>query len=82
MAERENPQEFTGEDLKNLFRAGFAVLKKKGGEVISKIGHEMDPDVRVEKYIQRKFDQLTKAGLKPEHAKKVIAEHVDGLLQK
>lgn len=81
MAERENQQEFTGEDFKQLLRKGLSALRKKGGEVISRVNHEINPDVRVERYLQRKLDKLKVAGLDPEHAKKVVRDHIDRLLK-
>lgn len=82
MAEREPEQEFTGEDFKRLLFAGLAAAKRKGGELFSRIGHEIDPDVRTERYLQRKYAELLKAGIDPEHAKKVVKEHVENLLKK
>lgn len=81
MAEKEPEQEFNAEDFKNLLRAGLATLRQKSGKLFSKVSHEINPDVRVEKYLQRKLDQLRMAGLDPEHAKKVVQDHIDKLLK-
>jgi thymidylate synthase ThyX len=82
MAERENPQEFTGEDFKKLLRAGFATLKKKGGEVFSKVSHEIDPNVRAERYLRKKYDAMIEAGFDPEHARRAVLEHVERIFGK
>lgn len=81
MAEKEPEQEFTGDDFKRLLRAGLKAAKKKGGELISRIGHEIDPDVRAEKYIQRKYRQLVDvAKIDPEVAKETIKRQIDKIL--
>ena len=82
MAEGKHEQEFTGEDFKNLLRAGFTVLRKRGGEVLSKIGHEIDPNVRAEKYLRRKYNAMIEAGFDPEHARKAVLEHVERIFGK
>lgn len=81
MAEKEKEQEFKGEDFKRLLRAGLKAAKKKGGELIAKIGHEIDPDVRVERYVQKKYRQLVNvAKIDPEVAKETIKRQIDKIL--
>lgn len=82
MAEREPPQEFTGEDFKKLFCAGLKAARKKGGEIVSRISHEIDPDVRMKRALQKKYEQFVAAGMKPERARQVVKDYVDDLLNK
>ena len=82
MAEREPEQEFNKEDFKKLLRAGLVAARKRGGEIFAKISHEMNPDVKTEKYLKKKIDAMVAAGFNPKLARETVMKHLEKLLEK
>lgn len=82
MAEKESEQEFNGEDFKRMLRFGAKFIRNKGAEAVAAVQKGINPDERMEKYLQRMYDRLIQSRISPEQAKDVIIDHVRRLLDR